>query len=196
MRRAILLFISVIFLISAGNKLEEGMSVPKFFVRIYNEAKSGVGIIKSDDLFNGKNKAVVVSFFATYCKPCKKEIFVLNDFYKNYKDKGVMIVEISIDTEPDGIEIFKRIVDDTSIIMPCSIDSLGVVSRRFGVEKLPTLFVFDKYGYVKKKFEGYTEENVNAFEKVVLELIEDKPKVETEPAKDNNATEKKEIQKK
>lgn len=178
MKRVFLISICSIALLSLSNKLEEGMSVPKFFVRIYNEAKSGYSIIKSEELFNGKNKAVIVSFFASYCKPCKKEIFVLNDFYQKNKDKGVIIIEISIDTEPEGIELFKKIVDDTDITMPCVVDPMGVMSRRFGVDTLPTLFVFDKYGYVKKKFEGYTEENVSNFEKVVIELIEDKPKRE------------------
>lgn len=178
MKRVFLISICSIALLSLSNKLEEGMSVPKFFVRIYNEAKSGYSIIKSEELFNGKNKAVIVSFFASYCKPCKKEIFVLNDFYQKNKDKGVIIIEISIDTEPEGIELFKKIVDDTDITMPCVVDPMGVMSRRFGVDRLPTLFVFDKYGYVKKKFEGYTEENVSNFEKVVIELIEDKPKRE------------------
>ncbi len=174
MKKILFVFLCGIFLVSAGNKLEEGMSMPKLFVKIYNESKSGYNIIKSDDLFNGKNKAVIISFFASYCKPCKKEIFVLDDFYKKYKDRGVMIVEISIDTEKDGIELFKKIVDEKNIVMPCVVDPMGVMSRRLGVDKLPTLFVFDKYGYVKKRYEGYSEENINSFEKVVLELIEDK----------------------
>ncbi|MCX7958799.1 MAG: TlpA family protein disulfide reductase [Deltaproteobacteria bacterium] len=178
MKKILVIVFCMTFLVAAGNKLEEGMSVPKVFAKIYNEAKSGYSVIKADDLFNGKNKAVVVSFFASYCKPCKKEIYVLNEFYQKNRDKGVMIIEISIDTEQEGIELFKKIVDESNLTMPCVVDPMGVMSRRFGVEKLPTLFVFDKYGYVKKRFEGYTEENVNSFEKIVQELIEDKPKAE------------------
>lgn len=174
-RRFLLSLLFASILISASDRLEEGMMVPRFFVRIHNEEKSGYSIIKSQDLFNGRNKAVVISFFASYCKPCKKEIFVLDEFYKQYRDKGVMIIEISIDTEKEGIELFKEIVKSKNISMPCVIDNMGLISRRFGVDKLPTLFVFDKYGYVKKRFEGYTEENVNNFEKVVLQLIEDRP---------------------
>ncbi|MCX7942990.1 MAG: TlpA family protein disulfide reductase [Deltaproteobacteria bacterium] len=173
MRKVSFLLLCSMIFISAGNKLEEGMIVPKFFVKIYNENLSGFSVIRSDNLFDGKNKAVIVSFFASYCKPCKKEIFVLADFYKKYKNKGIMIIEISIDTEPEGIELFKKIVDETGIEMPCVIDPMGVMARRFGVSKLPTLFVFDRYGYVKKRFEGYTEENVNNFEKIVLGLIEE-----------------------
>ncbi len=172
--KKILLLIAVIFLISATNRLEEGMNIPKFFVKVYNEASSGYSILKAVDLFNGKNKAVVISFFASYCKPCKKEIFVLSEFYNKYRDQGVMIIEISIDTEQEGINLFKSVVDDLHISMPCALDSMGMVSRRFGVEKLPTLFIFDKYGYVKKRFEGYTEDNVKDFEKVVMSLISDK----------------------
>lgn len=172
MRKFLLLIVSL-FLTSASNKLDEGMSIPKFFARVYNESASGYGVVRSDNLFNGKNKAVVVSFFASYCKPCKKEIFVLNDFYNKYRDKGVMIVEISIDLEKEGMDLFKSIVDDSKLTIPCVIDSMGVISRRFGVERLPTLFVFDKYGYVKKRFEGYTEESIRDFEKVVLDLISD-----------------------
>lgn len=172
MRKYLLLIVSL-FLTSASNRLDEGMNIPKFFVRVYNESASGYVMLKSDNLFNGKNKAVVISFFASYCKPCKKEIFVLNDFYNKHRDKGVLIVEISIDSEKDGIDLFKSIVDDSKLTIPCVIDQMGVISRRFGVESLPTLFVFDKYGYVKKRFEGYTEESIKDFERVVLDLISD-----------------------
>ncbi|MGC8928536.1 MAG: TlpA disulfide reductase family protein [Myxococcota bacterium] len=195
-KKVLLIFLCATLLLSAGNKLEEGMSIPKFFVRIYNNKKSGIEVIRDSDLFNGKNRAVVISFFASYCKPCKKEIFVLNDFYQKYKDKGVTIIEISIDTEKDGIELFKKIVDETDIAMPCVIDTMGAMSRRFGVERLPALFVFDKYGYVKKKFEGYTEENVKGFEEVVLELMGDKPETlekRDSLTKDVNTSDKKEL---
>jgi alkyl hydroperoxide reductase subunit AhpC len=188
----LVIFFSVALLSLApeDNRLEEGMKVPKFFLRMYNEVRSGYSVIRGEDLFNGKNKAVVISFFASYCKPCKKEIFVLNEFYNAYKEKGVFIVEISIDNEPEGIQLFKKIVDEGAFTMPCVVDTMGVMARRFGVDRLPTLFVFDKYGYVKKRFEGYTEENVRNFEKVVLNLIEGKPIDKSVEKKDGGPEEK------
>lgn len=51
----------------------------------------------------GKDKVVLVNFWATWCKPCVKEFPELVKLYGNYKDKGFKIVFISVDV-PEDVE--------------------------------------------------------------------------------------------
>ena len=103
-------------------------------------------------------KLVVMSFFATYCEPCKKEMPELARLYSTYKDQGLGVMLVSIDK---GDEQRQQIVDLAklnNVTFPVMHDRFQVVARRYAAERLPYMILLDGEGAVVAVHIGYTEE--------------------------------------
>ena len=92
---------------------------------------------------NKKQHVVIVSFFATWCKPCLKEIAELKPILEKFKDKEIKLLLIDLKEERPIVEKFLKQHNLPGIIL---LDKYGVASKRYGVTTLPRLFVIDKNG--------------------------------------------------
>ena len=118
------------------------------------------------DLRKLRGKVVLVNYWATWCAPCKKEMPVLNSFYRRYHEQGLEIIGISADHPEDFAKMRKM---SATLAYPTS--TLDRISQNgFGPpEGFPLTYVIDRDGVVRDKFIDVREQLLRD---VVLPLLQ------------------------
>ncbi len=104
-------------------------------------------MLKLSDL---KGKVVVLQFWASWCPYCRQDNPALVALYKKYKDRGLEIYSVSLDTDKtkwkDGIKndglVWKNHVSDLK-----KFDS--VAAKAYAIDRTPYLFLIDKEGVIR-----------------------------------------------
>lgn len=105
--------------------------------------------------YTGKN-VVLVDFWSTTCDPCMAEMPHLVDLYKKNKDKGFVVLAVSLDG-PESLGDVNRVVHDKEMIFPVLLDQETTVVSRYNPKKeMPFWVLIDKNGSIVKSKAGYT----------------------------------------
>ena len=104
---------------------------------------------QSLNLQNMRGKVVLVNFWATWCVPCRKEIPMLDAFYRRYRDRGLEVIAISIDRVSELAKVRKT----ANMVSYPVVMAAEISDKRFGLaEGVPATFVIDSNGIVRDKF--------------------------------------------
>jgi len=98
-----------------------------------------------------RGKVVLLSFWATWCPPCREEIPELIGLANKFKDKLVVIGVSMDDAPPPMVAQFAR---EAGINYPIVMGNTGISDEYGGVAALPTSFVIDTNGKVVQKHIG------------------------------------------
>ncbi len=111
----------------------------------------------SSSTFPGK--VVLLSFWATWCPPCRLEIPELIDLQKRYKDK-LQIIGISMDDvdTPAEVKHVRDVATELGINYPVILPDQKLIDEYGGVPALPTTFVLNTNGRVVQKHTGLYSE--------------------------------------
>jgi peroxiredoxin len=98
------------------------------------------------DLFSFKGKTILVDFWASWCAPCRLANKKLAQLHSALMNENFQIIGISLDTDKTKWvnAIKKDKIEYTQLNEPKGFDAN--VAVRFGVEQLPTTFLFDREG--------------------------------------------------
>ncbi|MBF1454725.1 MAG: TlpA family protein disulfide reductase [Prevotella nanceiensis] len=119
------------------------------------------------DTISNNEKPIIVSFFATWCKPCNRELSAINEVYDEWqKETGVKLVAISID-QAQNVNKVKPLVDANGWKYEVLLDPNGEVRRAVGAQMIPFVLVLDKNKNIVYKHSGYADGSENElYEKV------------------------------
>jgi thiol-disulfide isomerase/thioredoxin len=89
-------------------------------------------------------KVVVVNFWATWCKPCQKELPDLSQVYEKYKDRGLVVLGVMTD-DPDNQALLNFQSDNMMAYPVVRVNSEIMISYDYP-KALPTTFIYDRRG--------------------------------------------------
>ncbi len=140
--------------------LAVGTVAPAFSLKTMNAEKAGRRALNLGDHVGGQptepKKGVLLSFAASYCAPCKKELADLSKAEPAWRQAGLMTAVVVIDTEPAGIEAMRAfLLDELALDVPVLADRFGIVARRYRAEALPYVVLIDAAGVVRWSHAGY-----------------------------------------
>jgi peroxiredoxin len=143
-RVAVLVFLLAFAIITTGSlTIASNQAAPDFTLTDL----SG----KSISLSDLKGKVIFVNFWATWCGPCRHEIPDFIEFYKENKDKGVVILGVSVDKSVNKVRDF---VDDNGINYPIAMATDDMVKDYKPGKFIPTTIIIDSDGMIQEKKVG------------------------------------------
>jgi len=128
---------------------------------------------------------VYVAFWATWCKPCMRELDELGPIYEKYRDRGFQVVAINQDA-PRSLHRVKPVVRGRHWKFSVLLDPEKALARAFQVISLPTSFLIDTSGEIVKARQGFKPGMEKMIEEEVKQLFggdEEKQDSETEEKK-------------
>jgi peroxiredoxin len=110
-------------------------------------------------------KPVIISFFATWCKPCMREIKAIDELYADWQDEtGVEMYLVSVDQGQD-VQKVAPLVNGYGWEYKVLLDPNGSLKRAMNVQNVPHLFVVNSKGEIVYNHTGYSAGDETEIEK-------------------------------
>lgn len=158
----------------ASGAEEAGPKAPDFSLRTLDGKR-----VKLSDY---EGKVVLLSFWATWCAPCKQELPILQRLLDKYEKEGLAVLAVNID-DPKTVAEVRRFVADRKLKMPIPLDGDSRILGRYNPRhSLPFLQAVDREGRRAFQHLGFTSGTEKQLEEQILALLGTKAEAETEAA--------------
>ena len=128
--------------------------------------------VRLDTLSNG-GKPIIIDFFATWCKPCNRELSAISEVYDDWQaETGVRLIAVSID-QAHHINKVKPLVDQLGWPYEVLLDPNGELKRAFGVQLIPYTLIVDGKGKIVYKHSGYVDGEEEELYEEVKKALDD-----------------------
>ncbi len=157
------LFAAVAILVMGFTALQA--QIPSFNLKDINGKT-----VDTATLSNG-GKPIIISFFATWCHPCLRELTNISEVYPDWQEEtGVKLIAVSID-QAQNVNKVKPLVDSKGFEYEVLLDVNSDLARALGVQNIPHVFVFDGTGKLVYNHIGYKDGDENSLYEHVKALV-------------------------
>jgi thiol-disulfide isomerase/thioredoxin len=131
--------------------LKAGFAVPKSDVTATDFSLQSLEG-KKVSLSSYKGQLVFLSFWATWCGPCKQELPSVQALYEKLKAKGFVILAVDVMEDRKTVSDF---VKANAMTFPVLLDASGAVGREYEAGSIPTNYLLDRNGKILARIVGY-----------------------------------------
>ena len=113
--------------------------------------------VQTASIVNNNGKPVIISFWATWCKPCLRELKAIHEVYPDWQDEtGVKMIIVSIDEAQNANKV-TPLVDGFGWEYEVLLDPNSDFKRAMNVQNVPHVFVLDGKGKIVYNHAGYVD---------------------------------------
>ncbi len=160
--RSFVLLICLFFSLPAFAALETGDAAPNLL------GIDGKGNDVLAEQFKGK--VVVVTFWATWCGYCLKELPALNHIQNSVGTDFIQVIAVNQEEEIRTAQSVLRQMKDRKFL--AAYDRKGKISESYGVSSLPNLWIIAPDGTIAAHHIGYGDESLSIIAKDILRILE------------------------
>ncbi len=117
-----------------------------------------------------RGSVVYVDFWASWCVPCRLSMPTLDALYKRNHARGFAVVGVNKDISTAEA---KRFLAKIPVAFPLVSDLQDAAARAFDVKAMPSGYLVDRKGMVRKVHRGFTEETATALEREIDALLKE-----------------------
>lgn len=115
-------------------------------------------------------KVTIISFWATWCAPCKRELDAISELYPTWmSDYNTKLLAITIDNARALTQV-KPLIQEKGWEFAVLVDSKQELQQALNFQAIPQTFVVDTEGNIVYQHEGYSPGDEYELEKVIKGL--------------------------
>jgi peroxiredoxin len=103
-----------------------------------------------------RGSVVLLNIWATWCPPCVREMPAMERLYAELRDEGLRVVAVSVDARGAGRDV-RSFVHELGLTFDILLDPSGNIEHAYAVSGLPTTYLIDREGRIRRKVIGITE---------------------------------------
>ena len=115
-----------------------------------------------------RGRVVYLDFWASWCKPCVKSFPWMQTLQETYRDQGLEVIAISLDSERALAEAFLKKMNVDFIV---AFDEVGDSAKAYQLKGMPTSYLIDRDGNLVATHIGFRSKDKPKLEQAVQQLL-------------------------
>lgn len=117
-----------------------------------------------------KGEVVVINFWATWCNPCQEELPEFEKLQQRYRERGLKILTISVDSNLENVRGF---IKKNDLKLTALWDHKKRLAEAYSVEAMPSTYLIDRFGVIRYVHKGFSRAEFKRIEAETTGLLDE-----------------------